>query len=175
MFMARSIAVTCALKIHDSFGRCFSSSWFWNLAAQPTFILCLALISIWYGGDLESCFGCWGIFLGKWWGVFWFWIIWLVLILLLVHLWSREVFWGEWYHILFWGLILISFRWFWILRLRGLMTFTLFSNRFLYFHDAVISRVLEAWNEFSIQVQIYIFSRKVRVHWLLCISFQLER
>ena len=32
------------------------------------------------GDDLGSCFGCWGISLGKWWGVFWFWIVWLVLV-----------------------------------------------------------------------------------------------
>ena len=41
-FMARSIAVTSALSIEDSFGKCFSSSWFWKTPAQPTFTPCLA-------------------------------------------------------------------------------------------------------------------------------------
>ena len=41
MFIARSIAITSALYIEDSFGRRFYSSWFWKTAAQSTFIPCL--------------------------------------------------------------------------------------------------------------------------------------
>ena len=41
MFMAMSIAMVSAREIDDSFGRRFNSSWFWKIAAQPTFILCL--------------------------------------------------------------------------------------------------------------------------------------
>ena len=47
MFMARSIAVTSTLQIEDSFGRHFSSSWFWKITAQPTFIPAIDVVVIW--------------------------------------------------------------------------------------------------------------------------------
>ena len=51
------------------------------------------------GGGLGSCFGCWGSFLGRWWGVFWFWKVWWGLALLLVGLWSMVLFWGGLYYV----------------------------------------------------------------------------
>ena len=61
--------------------------------------------------------------------MFWFWIIRLVLLLLLVH----GAVLGRMVLCIILRLIFISLMKIWILRLKGLMAFALFSNRFLYF------------------------------------------
>ena len=91
MFMARSITMTSALWIEDSFGRHFNSSWFWKTAAQSTIIPCLNLSVYmwwWWSGKLF-----WSS-LGRWTGVIWFRKVWLSLALLLVGLLSMVLFWG---------------------------------------------------------------------------------
>ena len=62
-----------------------------------------------------------GSSLGRWWGVFCFWKVWLGLALLLFGLWTLVLFWGGLYHVLFWDWFLILFRRVWILRSKSLI------------------------------------------------------
>ena len=95
---------------------------------QLSFPVCIHLYRC--DGGQGSCFGCWGSSLGRGWGgvlvleslvrssliIGWF----------MVH----GAVWGRIVLCIILGLILISFRRVWILRLKGLMAFSLFSKRF---------------------------------------------
>ena len=107
------------------------------------------------GGGLGSYFGCWGISFEKWWGVFWFWKFRLGLAIIIGWLMVHSAVSGRIVLHTILGLILISLRRVWTLRLKDLMAFSLFLKRFFtsYFHDAVIGRVLVTWNEFNIVLE----------------------
>ena len=111
--------------------------------------------------DLQSYFRWWAIFLGKWWGVFWFWIIVLVLVLLLVGSWY--CFWKDgimYYFGVGFGFIkedLDSE----IKRFDGL--YCIFKQVFVsYLHNAVIGRDrgCKRWVWYRTEGEVYIFSRR---------------